>query len=324
MAILGLLVSSARGAPATTAVEPHFVYNGSFEMELPGMRPMVPHGWVVARSTARDDHMTLVDDPAVAHWGNRCVRLASPGPEGIALHSFANAIAFPVTLAPGHAYTVRVWARRATEAAANLTVEPGGGQWPLTRDWRQYTCRHDHPADAPEAMGATIRIHGGPALVDDMSITPALAEATEAAELKADRSTLASLPVERAWSVAADGPAWRHRTAVRISAVMNVPARHSPIRLELRRIRPGLRFDHIGPDRVKVIDTSDPAALVPFAFIETTVRQFRCEQRTGWDQIVFLADCPARSTKVYHIYFEDGPPVASGKQWPDDVPAGWP
>ncbi|MAE64223.1 MAG: hypothetical protein CMJ18_08095 [Phycisphaeraceae bacterium] len=327
LCLAAALLSGARAAPMPAGIDPHAVYNGSFEIELPGMRPLVPHGWIVSRSTGQD-HMSLVDDPAVAHWGNRCVRIASAGDSGIALHSFAHAVAFPVRLTPGSAYTVRVWARRAAGTPATLSVEPGGGKWALTDAWRRYECRHDHPADAPEAMGATIRIRGGPALVDDVSITPAGAAPIMAPELKADRSTLAALPVDRAWSAAADGSGWSHRTAVRISAVTKAPAEHSRIRLQLRSIRPGLRYDDLAPDRIHIVDTSDPKAPVPFAFVETAMRKLRSAQTTGWDELVFLARCPPRSSKVYQVYFEDdsvaGSKVRAEAFWPDAPPGDWP
>jgi len=319
--ILGSTLNAAGQIQQAQAESPQaeLIRNGSFEQELPGIHPLIPDFWVEVFET-NQDRMALIDDYQKAHWGRRCIQLYGAGSKGISMHAFG----YPIELVPGQTYTVRVWAKAVNNAQATLFVEPGHGKVQLTGKWQEYRFTHVHPKDAKPALGLTLRLAGGPALIDDVSMAVKGKEPPPPPEVLADRASLAKAPVDWTWRQVAGEPKWQERIVVQLSELMNRRARNYRVELPLRRILPGVRFDFISKRTVKVVDASKPAGKsVPFVFVKTRTNRIRAEGRTGWDRLVFLAHCPPRTTKTYFIYVAER--IADGRtvNWPTSITANW-
>jgi len=317
MVAVSQTASVAGGAPGGTS---ELIRNGSFERELPGLRPMVPFYWVQGRET-EGDRFEVIDDCRQAHWGRRCLLLSGRGKRGIVVNTFG----YSTQMQPGKSYVVRVWVRAQGDRGGTLFVEPGHGKIEATGNWREWRLTFVYPADAPAALPLSLRVLGGPVLIDDVSLALAGTEPETSPELKADRGELREVPFDRKWRRSSGEPAWRERVAVRVSEVMGRAAKDYTIELPLQEVFPGIRFDYISRKSIKVVDPSvGGGKAVRFGFLKTRAENIRALTRTGWDRLAIIVDCPARSTKTYYVYVAGRGTDKVKVNWPTALPKTWP
>jgi len=276
------------------AVDPGLIANGSFEETHPGMEPPLPIRWFIQR-WSRDDTVELVTDATEAHRGRRFLRVYAPGIHGLRMH---NMRAGGIQMKPGTTYVIRLWARTSSGTSSVLTTEPGGEEFELTETWQLYTIQYAHPADEAPDMGLYFAVQGGPADVDDVSIVEDGKEEPVTAELAASWEGLEEVAFADAWTE----PGWESRVRVVVQEVVGEAAENYPVSLQVKEILRSFILDSVRPEKIRIVDPStDGGRQVPFAVVASDRNPFLSKD----DQVLFLADCPARSRKTYFIYRRD-------------------
>jgi len=288
--------------------DPNLLANASFEKLLPAVRPEYPDGWCEERGTPQD-RFELVTDPGAAHRGRRYLRVYAPGEVSIRIHNVPEKA---IELVPGATYVIRLWARTTPGTEAMLAVQPGEGQAQLTAEWAEHRFTYQHPADAQPKLGMFLEVTGGPVDVDDVSMTPEGQEPLVFPELLADRTELTQMPVSPDWRVGEAEPLWQERVPVVVSEVMGHEATDVLVELELREVLPGVTWNYISPERLKVVDASgaEGGEEVPWALVEQQWYNLsRVKPPTLLDRLVFRVSCPPRSTKTYFVYLASRKPI---------------
>ena len=271
------------------------ISNPGFERLEMGVRTQ-PADWVELRWT-REDSIAVVTDPEGAHWGRRYLRLSAPGEKAIHVHNIPEG---GIKLTPGTRYDVSVWARALDGADATLSIEPGHGQATLSPEWKEYRFTYEHPSDAKPELGCFVAIRGGPAAVDDVSISPVGRAWDVPPEWQADGSGLADADATDGWLPADKGGAWAVRVPIVLSEVMGQDAANYLVALRLGDVFPSFGYLFLALDSVAVVDGAT-GERADWAIVNAD----RDESFSGGDHLVFRASCPARARATYYAYFRD-------------------
>ena len=89
------------------------------------------------------------------------------------------------------------------------------------------------------------------------------------------------------------------------------------VEMEVRDLFAGYTYRHLAMDKLRVVDRSDPSAVVPFAFVEMD----QVEGLSPRDRIMFAADVPAFGRKIYDVYVKDSLPAADPVELMPQLPA---
>ncbi|MFH1614250.1 MAG: hypothetical protein ABIG61_04090 [Planctomycetota bacterium] len=271
---------------------PNLISNGSFEMPRVGLSTM-PDKWSY-RIYHRQDNGQLITDPTRAHRGLRYVSLSSTDGEGIKLDALGGLI-----LEPGKTYDISLWARTEGCESAQLLVEPGKGRALVTDKWKQYLFMYAFPKDAKPELGLFIRVKGGTVAVDDVSMVPQGTKAAWPAELDADRSKVKEAVTDLKWPVSAADSKWQSRIPITVSEVMGTAAERYLVSLKLCDILNAVSYDKLFSENFEVVDGGTVKHQTPWMLLDSD----KFSRPSAEDEIVFLASCPANTTKTYFIYF---------------------
>lgn len=294
--------------PARPIVEdPNRVGNGGFERLMPGVRPRYPDDWLIERWDD-GDRVELIDDPERAHAGRRFIRLTSRRADGVRLHNTPAGRA--VRYEPGAAHEIRVHARAAAGEPV-LWVEPGGLRVTPPSTWEAFVFRYEHAKDAAPPLGFFLAASGGAIDIDDVRVLPAGVEPLEAPEAHADRAGLRREPVDERWP-----PHCTERVPVEVSELMGADARAHRVTVPIQELFPALFHDFVATARARVIDAATGRAVPAVPFDSDGI-----SGATAWDELVFLADVDARSTRTFHVCLTDRTPVPPDRR---DLPAQLP
>jgi len=312
LALLGFLVAHGTAGRAANPVgrqHKNLVPNGSFEQPMAGVPTMAEH-WSV-RFADRGDDVERVSHSESAHRGRACVHLSSLSGEGITLDAQPES---GVQLQPGKSYEVTLWARRADATNTVMIVEPGGGRFELSDEWKFYQLSYAHPADADPQLGFLVRIRNGAALIDDVALVPSGCEVNWAPELNADRDKLHNEPVNLAWRDNPDDPRWTQRTAVKTTELMGEKADDVTVRLKLCDLLPGRRYADVSPSVFLVVD-GQTGETIPFALLNDD----SFAGPSALDELAMRVSCPANSSKTYFVYFAPRE-FDEQESWPTELP----
>ena len=277
-----------------STADPGLIGNGSFEDLIPGLEPPRPNRWLLQR-WSRHDTMELISDAAEAHRGRRFLRAYAPGIHGLRMH---NVRAGGIQMKPGTTYRIRLWARKLPGTNAMLTTEPGGDQFELTEQWKQYSTRYQHPTDESSTMGMYFAVQGGPADVDDVSIVEDGITEPVTPELSANWQSLAKVDAVETWTE----PQCEWRFPVTVQEVIGEEAMNYPISVSMREVFRTYELDFFQPQKIKIVDPSTTGGQsVPFAIMASDRNPYLSQE----DQLIFLLNCPARSRKTVYIYVQN-------------------
>ena len=292
LVLCSMLVVGIEVCADEVPVEIGLIANGSFEKVIPGMRPPLPSRWLAERWSHRDT-IALVCDAAEAHRGRRFVRIHAPDIHGLRIHSTAG-----IRIKASTTYVIRLWARRVGSFPTELSVEPGGGTFELTDDWKQYTIRYTHLATGKTAMGMFVAIQGGPADLDDVSMVEQGSPEPISPELRRSWRKLEEAPADKTWTERR----FEERIPVVVCEVVGDRASNYAVTLELGALFRSYRFDFVLPEKIKVVDSSLAGGReVPWSIINADENP----NLSGHDRLIFLADCPPRTRKLYYVYLQD-------------------
>ncbi len=276
--------------------DPNILKNGSFEIVKTEVHSL-PEDWVIYRGS-RDDFACLKYNPLMAHSGNNYVRLSSPRGT-IEFHCLPHNS--PISLKPGQRYTIRLWARSASDKNnAKIFVEPGRFKSDLTSVWKLYRFSYVFPKDAHPELGFFFRAKGD-VDIDDVSMVSEGQKPVWSKEIHADRLHLNKLPVEFKWRIVKNEPAWQLRVPIIINEVMGKSAKDYVIKLKLNKVLTGIVYEKLCTKNLILIDACNNSRKVKFGFIDSD----RCNSGllTPYDEITFKVSCPARSQKIYFLYY---------------------
>ncbi|MFQ6133245.1 MAG: glycoside hydrolase domain-containing protein [Armatimonadota bacterium] len=256
-----------------------------------------PDGWLEA---ATDPHHVVSWVSERPHSGERCLKtVVQRGAEAtwVKWHQ----IGIPVI--PGATYELTAWVRARDARGTvgwflhvngdkpliiNRVLDAGEG----TYDWRRLQDRFQAPEDAVSATVGTVLYGTGTAWFDDASLvaidTQPACQVRVAAKQALD---LAEEPAPATWydDRRGDGVHWVRRWPVRVFSLSSKPRSNVLVRADLRRVLGGLRR----PPEEANLRLVRGGRAVPYWL--------------DGDQLLFLADLPARSVSRHDLYASPSP-----------------
>jgi len=307
-------VNSAPKAVKFVKADKNLIGNPSFEEIMPGIRPCFPSLWVPEYS-AMADRPQLFKDPALAHRGDRFIRLAGKG-LWIKIHNIGSE-GSGITLEPGKSYEFKAWARSFGGTNSAVEFQPGGNRFSLTSDWREFAVTWKAPENlVKHEMGFYLKAYGS-VDIDDVSVCNESYKPDIPPELKQDRTKLKTLPAISEWVAEAGNPKYRERIALEVSELLGKAAEKMPAGISVAEVfgaLPGAGgYDFVSPGKIRFIDGATGKEVL-FKIRETDL----IPGISQGDVMVFLADIPPLSRKIYYVYLVDREPVAE-KAIPDSI-----
>ncbi|HIE53330.1 MAG TPA: hypothetical protein EYP85_16380, partial [Armatimonadetes bacterium] len=246
-----------------------------------------PAGWHIWGEDSQH-HLAWVTDQA--HTGRRCVRTTvEPGAPATWVKYYQDRI--PVI--PGVKYVLRGWVKaQGVEGQAgwyihvhgdrpmliNRVLSAGGG----TYDWRELTFEFEAPATATTANVGTVLYGTGTAWFDDVSLEPAEPMPLRVRVEKAETRALTPAPAPSAWP---DPQRWPYRLPVTVYHFAEEAAPQTAVFVDLRKVK-WRRFEG---RPIAGLRMSGPGGRL-------------CPHLPLKDGVLFLADLPPRSARVFYLY----------------------